>query len=171
MIIRKETTFFFHINQYLSSPLKKLPLIVLSIILGGIFFSCDCKNETCEEDDIILLSVVSADTGEDLIYGENQQLRTEDVKMYYLNKQKEKVFVSLGESLSHIYPLLNATAAHEYFIETSRPVEATFHLVIDYMLEDSECCGNTTKILSAFLDENLVDKEEGNNILFIKLAL
>lgn len=132
--------------------MKKPYLIFVLLFL----YSCsdDCEGVDCLSQDSFSFTIKSADTGDDLIFGNEQHISEEEIEVFYLlDGNKETALVQLR--LNKIVVPLNLKVS-EYFVKA---LNKTDTLDIRFSRrKGSGCCPNTTKIEEIKVNKEVVDE-------------
>lgn len=132
--------------------MKKYPLIFLFLFL----YSCsdDCEGIDCLSEDSFSFTIKSADTGNDLIFGDNPQITPDDIEVFYfLNGIRDNAAIESGSN--EILVFLNREV-HEYFVKALGETDTL--TVQSFRTDGSKCCPPTTEI-----EEIRVNGKETNN--------
>ncbi|WP_299702633.1 hypothetical protein [uncultured Pontibacter sp.] len=122
--------------------MKKLNLLLL--LLLPFLFACndECEGIDCLSEDAFAFTIKSAETGEDLLFGNNATLEQGDVEVYYMQNgtkqpaqirfETDQVVVAINPEVTAYYiTALDQTDALNFAISNSGP---------------SECCPRTQAI-------------------------
>jgi predicted neutral ceramidase superfamily lipid hydrolase len=133
--------------------MQKLYLIFLLLFLNSC--SENCEGIDCLSQDSFSFTIKSADTGDDLIFGNEPQISEEEIAVFYfLNGNKETAFVHF-QSDNILIPL--NPEVNEYFVEA---LNETDTLKVRFLSTDeSECCPSTTEIKEIQVNGKVVDDE------------
>jgi hypothetical protein len=136
--------------------MKKLNLLLL--LLLPFLYACkdNCEGLECISESAFAFTIKSAESDEDLLFGNNATLTVDDVEVYYLvNGARQPAQVLKMHSYMEVYL---EKGIHEYFVSV---LEETDTIRVDFTEQpSSECCPSTTRIDQKTVNGNQVNQGE-----------
>lgn len=143
--------------------MKRLKLLLL--VLLPFLYSCkdNCKGIDCLSDDAFAFTIKSAESGEDLLFGNPAQLKQEDVEVYYLqNGAKQPAQFKLEANYAVVALSPEVTA---YYITALDQTDAIRFAISS--TGPSECCPRT-QIVEQLTVNNLPAPEDSWVITLVR---
>lgn len=138
--------------------MKKLSLIFLLLLLYGC--ADDCEGIDCLNQEFIFFTIRSADTGNDLLSGNDPQLTRDDIEVFYIINGIQDTAITEYQT-NQVLVHLNRDI-HEYYVNA---MEQTDTLSVGFIQrEASGCCPATTEVDEIRLNGNPINQDPWETI-------
>lgn len=138
--------------------MQKLSLIFLLLLLYGC--ADDCEGIDCLSQDFFSFTIRSADTGNDLLFGNDPQISQGDIEVFYfINGIQDTAIVEYRAD--HVLVHLNRDI-NEYYVSA---MEQTDTLSVQFFQRDaSACCPATAEVAEIRLNGNPINQDPWKTI-------